>query len=59
MWVPFIDAMCATHDVRFDPDQPCLIVPHDLVAHTMASGPDRIDTETLERLRALRYPVLR
>lgn len=58
VWVPFIDAMCATHEVQFDPDQPCLIVPHDLVAHTVASGPDRLDDETLDRLRALRYPVL-
>ncbi len=59
VWVPFIDAMCATHEVRFDPDQPCLIVPHDLVAHTVSTGPDRIDPETLERLDTLRYPVLR
>ena len=59
VWVPFIDAMCATHEVRFDPDQPCLIVPHDLVAHTVSTGPDRIDPETLERLDNLRYPVLR
>ena len=59
VWVPFIDAMCATHEVQFDPDQPCLIVPHDLVAHTVSTGPDRIDPETLERLDNLRYPVLR
>ena len=56
VWVPFIDAMCVTNDVTFDPAQPCLIVPHDLVAHTVTGGPVSVDTETLGKLTLLGYP---
>jgi len=59
VWVPFIDAMCATYDSAFDPDQPCLVVPQDLVAHTVTAGPQQIDADTLAKLRTLRLPVLR
>lgn len=58
-WVPFIDAMCATYDPHFDPDQPCLVVPQDLVVHTVGTGPVRVDEATLESLAGLRYPIVR
>lgn len=58
VWVPFIDAMCATGEVHFDPAQPCLVVPQDLVVHTVVEGPGRIDAETLAKLRLLGYPTL-
>ena len=57
-WVPFVDAMCVTHDVDFDPDQPCLVVPHDLVVPTVSGGPVHIDADTLGKLGDLRYPRL-
>lgn len=56
VWVPFIDAMCVTSVVAFDPSQPCLIVPHDLVVHTVTGGPASIDAETLAKLDLLGYP---
>lgn len=58
-WVPFVDAMCVTHAADFDPDQPCLVVPHDLVVATVSGGPVHIDADTLVKLRDLRYPRLR
>ena len=58
VWVPFIDPMCATTAVVFEPVQPCLIIPLDLVATTVSDGPGTIDDETLATLRLLGYPVL-
>ncbi|MBX7067838.1 MAG: hypothetical protein K1X38_00495 [Microthrixaceae bacterium] len=58
VWVPFVDAMCVTTDAAFDPRQPCLVVPHDLVAHTIVGGPTTVDNETLAKLRLLRHRVL-
>lgn len=58
VWVPFIDAMCATPETQFDPAQPCLIVPQDLIVHTVLEGPARIDADTLATLRLLGYPTL-
>lgn len=58
-WVPFVDAMCATTVVGFDPDQPCLVVPADLVEFSVTGGPRSIDAETLDKLRLLPYPTLR
>lgn len=57
-WVPFIDAMCTTYDPHFNPNQPCLVVPQDLVVPTLSSGPDQVDPETLAALRTLRYRVI-
>lgn len=58
VWVPFVDAMCVTTDAAFDPRQPCLVVPNDLVAHTVIGGPTTVDDETLAKLRLLRHRVL-
>lgn len=58
-WVPFVDAMCATYDPHFDPSQPCLVVPQDLVVHTLSSGPEQVDPDTLTALRDLRYRIVR
>jgi hypothetical protein len=58
VWVPFVDAMCVTADTSFDSNQPCLVVPHDVVAQTVTGGPVSVDAETLEKLRLLAFPVL-
>ena len=58
VWVPFVDAMCATTAVGFEPDQPCLIIPLDLVATTVADGPATVDADTLSKLRLMGYRIL-
>ena len=58
VWVPFVDAMCASAEVGVD-DQPCLVIPHDLVVPTVSAGPHTLDAETLTKLGTLRYPILR
>lgn len=59
VWVPFVDAMCATSQSGFDPAQPCLVIPADLIAYTVMSGPRTIDDETLSKLSLLGLPRLR
>lgn len=61
-WVPFVGAMCVTsedHCHHGDSDQPCLVVPIDLLAATVSAGPVTVDADTLDELDALRYPRLR
>ncbi|MEZ5322451.1 MAG: hypothetical protein R2698_10330 [Microthrixaceae bacterium] len=47
-WVPFVDPMCVSTTGVDDHDLPAAVIPHDLVAHTLTSGPAVIDAETID-----------
>ena len=57
--VPFVDAVVTTNDVDFDPVQPALVIPVDLVRFTICEGRTIVEGETLARLTLLGLPRLR
>lgn len=57
-WVPFVDAVAVTDRHDYDPGQPALVIPPDLVRFTVSDGPRTVDADTLARLHLLRFPRL-
>lgn len=49
-WVPFVDALVATHRDDAYRTLPCIAVPTDLLRYTLTEGPRAVDEETLARL---------
>lgn len=57
-FVPFVDAVVTVTDHGFDPAQPAVVIPHDLVRFTVCEGRRIIDDEMMARLHLLRLPRL-
>lgn len=57
-FVPFVDAVVTTSTVDFDPVQPALVIPVDLVRFTICEGRTIVDVDTLARLTLLGLPRL-
>lgn len=57
-FVPFVDAVVATASLDYDPAQPALVIPVDLVHFTICEGRTIVDDDSLRQLRLLGLPRL-
>jgi hypothetical protein len=57
-WVPFVDALVATHNPEAALSLPCIAVPVSLLRYTVSEGPRTVPEATLAQLTRLWLSIL-